>query len=129
MAGGVVQAISRLAEEVRRREDTSLSQLVEESGYPANRTLVTYEALRHEFAENPERIQSWLDYSDNSRASDSPWFKAPNDEMTKSANWIVGPTALAPRDQWQQFDSGADACAAYLALLLVQPGSQARPST
>jgi hypothetical protein len=121
----VVSAIGRMPLEFRSRGNVSMLQLLAESGYLTNQSLVTIELLSAYFAEHPESVDAWLLKSLDNRASPS-WYLLDLSAASGPGKWAVG---FYPGEHREYFDRREDACAVFVKNWLIQSSEYANVSS
>jgi hypothetical protein len=116
----VVSAIGRMPTEFHSRVDVSMMQLLIDSGYLSNQSLVTIDLLSTYFAEHPEAVDAWLRQSWDNRGSPSWYLQDPQSENSQGM-WVVG---FYPGDHREYFERGAEACAVFVKNRLIQMSGQ-----
>jgi hypothetical protein len=91
-------------------------QLLAESGYLANQSLVTVELLRVHFAEHPESVDAWLQQSLDNRGCPC-WYLLNPSAGAAQGKWVVG---FYPGERREYFERGEDACAVFVKNWLIQ---------
>ena len=106
----LVQSVCRLASDFRLRDDTSMAQLLERSGYLENHALVTEDSLAAYLRAHPELIESWALLSVDQRSSETWYLNAPHPAAPDTA-WAVG---FYPGPVPVTYSDGPSACAAFI---------------
>jgi hypothetical protein len=112
----VVSSIGRMPLEFKSRGNVSMLQLLAESGYLQNQSLVTVELLTAYFAEHPESIDAWLLQSLDNHGSPS-WYLLDPSAANTQGKWAVG---FYPGERREYFERGEDACAVFVMNRLIQ---------
>jgi hypothetical protein len=117
----VVSAIGRIPLEFKARGNISMVQLLAESGFLANQSLVTVELLSAHFSEHPEDLVAWHLKSLDNGGSPS-WYLLDPGDANAQGKWVVG---FFPGEHREYFERGEDACAVFVKNWLIQVSAYA----
>ena len=112
----MIEAICRIPVTLKTM-DSSVSELVRNSGYLESRGALTSEALVPYLREHPELIDAWLGYSSDKRTS-SGWYM-------KRSRQHVFEVGFFPHGESQSYTDAARACADFIAHELREVGGHA----
>jgi hypothetical protein len=117
----VLSAIGRMPTEFRSRGDVSMVQLVVESGYLLNQSLITVDLLSQYFVDHPEAVDAWLRNSLDNRGWPS-WYLQDPSSATSQGKWVVG---FHPGEHREYFERGSDACGVFVKKWLIRISERA----
>ena len=97
-----------MPKEFHNRNDKSIIQIFNETGYLSDMESVSKEALIDYLQTNPELITEWENYSADKRYSPSWYF------LSDGSEWIVGYASAPSQEQRKVFKSKFEACAEFI---------------
>ena len=101
-----LEAVCRLAHDLRRFKSKSPVELLEESGYLARRQTISVRAIAERLRQAPNWVEAWFTYSQDKRTS-SGWYV----QQAESGCFVV---ADYPDGETLEFKDRVDACAEFV---------------
>ncbi len=84
-----LEAVCRMAESLRRRQDISMAALLKESGYSLNSAAVTPVSVESYLRAHPELVPVWSAYSEDQRGTPACYLVCRNARVGE-LEWVVG---------------------------------------
>jgi len=109
----VIQRIIYLPEEFKRIQNTSIYNLLKESGYFELYNEINEINIIKEIVSNPQCVKQWLNWSEDKRSS-SGWYFKQNEE----GKYIVGYFPSQQGFKVKEYSDIKEACAAFIKLEL-----------
>ena len=100
-----------MSRDFRARGDTSMVQLLQESGYKECREQITEDHIRQYVDTHHENINSWQRYSADQRSSPSWYF------CGKTIGYV---SRSGTKESEKEYPSEVEACAAYIKNMMEQ---------
>ena len=97
-----------MPKEFHNRNDKSIIQIFNETGYLSEMKAVSKEALIDYLQTNPELIIEWENYSGDKRYEPSWYF------ISDGSEWIVGYASVPSQEQKMVYQSKFEACAEFI---------------